>query len=236
MIMMMMMMMMMMVGVCMVAAVSSVIAMNSDSFNTTTVAGTDPPSTGSGNDTTGNGTNCYVTAQANCSQHKGGKERGWCIGKEKKKCMEAGGYWDPSQQGKEDLEEKKKTIVQSWDGADVDVLPQAYNDINENCVYFYDSDPWNQAAPKYRGHGWACLGDGQALLSPVEGQQFHHVGQIKNKMGTFLESHEKYGDDIGSGPISNHVDYMRVGKNINVTVYDGWRYEHGQGKWNNSQE
>ena len=199
---------------------------------------TDAPST---TDPASSGENCYHVAQSNC-QGKTGKERGSCISSEKNKCMKTeGNYWDTSQTAKDDLSAKKNTIIQAWNDQEVDVLPQAYNDINENCVYFYDSDPWNQSAPKYRGHGWACLGDGQKKLPAVEGQQFYHVGDIKNKKGSFTESHEKYGEDRGAGPISNHVDYMRVGKNIDVTVYDGWRFDKQddgtyKGTWNNSQE
>jgi hypothetical protein len=202
--MMMMMMMVMMGGLgCILLVSVACVVMQSSNDSSLNGQTTDPP----GGSAEEGAENCYVVAQTKCDGVKG-KKRDDCIGKEKKRCMSSGGYWDPSLKAKDEVKAKRYTIVQDWDGKEVDVPGSAVNDTNQNCVYFYDSGDWelSGAVPTNRGE-WCIDRDG-SMTKPLA------IWHLKNKEGDRAdESVHKYG-------FGDKMDYMRIGRNVKVTVYN----------------
>jgi hypothetical protein len=158
----------------------------------------------SGSSETDGAENCYTVVQKKCAGIKG-KKREWCIGHQKKKCLANGGYWDKSK-GKEEVDSGKYTIVQDWDGKEVDVPGSAVDDTSQNCVYFYDSGDWELSgeAPTNRGE-WCVDRDG-SMSNPLA------IWHLKNKSGDRV-------DGYGFG---DKMDFMRIGRNVKVTVYDNF--------------
>lgn len=197
-----MMMMAMMAAACCCMILSGFMVMqNSDSLGlyTDTVDTVD-----TGVEEEGGQENCYVTAQEAC-KGKRGKDRGYCIGSSKKKCMEAGGVWDPTS-GKQTINEKRYTIVQDWDDQEVDVPGSASRDTNENCVYFYDSYDWTETGRTPANRGEWCVDRDGSMSKPLA------IWHLKNKTGDRREGMN----------FNDIMDFMRVGKNVKVTVWDSF--------------
>jgi hypothetical protein len=190
--MMMMMMMMMMFGVVASAGLAFFMYQN-DVF--------DVDNDNDGDDDDGDssgGENCVPIARKACDDagKTGGDERGACIKKEKEACMAIdGNYWDVDE-GDDTKAEDDKYV--SLEGKDVLVPAEVRGHTSEDCVYFYDyHPPWTSSAGGVRAHGRWCLSDGK------QGEDIP-IWETKNKSG-----------DLGH----KSVDYIRLGKNIKLTVY-----------------
>ena len=153
---------------------------------------TDPPT-----ESTSSGKNCVVVARDECSG-KTGDDRASCISKSKKTCMEtSGNYWDPDK-ATEQTNEENKYIKADWLDSDILVPAEARKHTDENCVYFYDyHPPWTDSNGGIRKWGQWCIHDGVDRDVPI--------WDVKNNTG-------------GLG--HKDVDYIRVGKNIDLTVWD----------------
>ena len=120
-------------GCCLLMSVMFMMMQSSGSLSGQT---TNPPADAGGSESseTDGAENCYTVVQKKCAGIKG-KNREWCIGSHKKKCLSNGGFWDKSK-GKEEVNSSKYTIAQDWDGKQVDVPGSAVDDTSQNCVYF----------------------------------------------------------------------------------------------------
>jgi len=158
--------------------------------------------------------NCYVTAHKACDGKKG-KSRDWCIGDQRKKCIAKGGAWDATN-GKDDLNKARATILQDWDGAEVEVPGAAQADTNQNCVYFYDSEDWSKSGKVPENRGEWCIDRDGSMNAPLA------IWNLKNKTGN--KADKTYGfNDI--------MDFARIGRNVKLTVYND--FNNGKGLYEN---
>jgi hypothetical protein len=81
----------------------------------------------------------------------------------------------------------------------------ALEDTSEDCVYMYESG----AQPGWRHEGSVLVNSGQWCLSDKRINERINVDDLKKK---------RHSDDTNKSMI-NKLDYIRLGKNLNMTVY-----------------
>lgn len=93
------------------------------------------------------------------------------------------------------------TMTAAWTDTEIKLPEKAKDDKDHNCVYFYDhGKKWTDGGGKdgtIKASGRWCISDGVDKHIPI--------GYAKNQQGILR---------------MNTVDYIRLGKNLNVTVWD----------------
>lgn len=143
--------------------------------------------------------NCVTNVRKLCDG-KRGNDRTTCFAEHKKACMAIGGKkWDPegadADARNEGLDEHKYADL---NGTQI-VLPEsARDDTDENCAYFYDAHPypWSKTEGGTRSSRKWCISDGVG-----EDKQISQAHGLVNSLQ------------------KDQTDYVRVGKNVAVTLY-----------------
>ena len=160
--------------------------------------------------------NCVTNVRTLCDGERG-NDRTTCFAEHKAACMAIGGKkWDPegadADARNEGLEEHKYADL---NGTQI-VLPESVrDDTDENCAYFYDAHPypWSKTEGGTRSSRKWCVLDGVG--------EDTHITQARGLVNSLQ---------------TDQTDYVRVGKNVKVTLYKdqgkrGWEGD----KWFGSE-
>lgn len=109
-------------------------------------------------------------------------------------------------------------VTADWTDERMLVPPEAREDRDDDCVYFYDySKEWTSGGGRdgaIKASSKWCIPDGLNVPTPI------------------WEANKIHGDGIGH----NQVNYIRLGKNVNLNVWDNYTTEDGfKGSGNESR-
>jgi len=100
-------------------------------------------------------------------------------------------------------------VTADWTDERIKLPPEAREDQDDDCVYFYDySNEWTSGGGtdgSIRSSSKWCLSDGQNIPTPI------------------WEATKIHGDGLGH----DTVNYLRLGKNVNVSLWNNWSNNNG---------